>query len=96
MPDKKQRLFRLIESYINDYQKDAVEEMYGVGTKIKIHSMSESYTQKSILFEIVIHLGEQINEQVMDRKLADVLVQDALVYFFPDQHIKTYVRWDVN
>lgn len=95
MLDKKRRLFRLIETYINDYQKEAVEEMYGVGTKIKIHNIVESQTQKSVLFEAVIILGETITEQVMDRKLADVLIQDAMVYFFPDQSIKTYVRWDV-
>jgi hypothetical protein len=95
MLDKKRRLFRLIETYINDYQKEAVEEMYGVGTRIKIHNIVESQTQKSILFEAVIILGETITEQVMDRKLADVLIQDAMVYFFPDQSIKTYVRWDV-
>lgn len=94
MLDKKRRLFRLIESYINDYQKEAVEEMYGVGTKIKIHSMSESYAQKAILFEAIIILGDTITEQVMDRKLADVLIQDAMIYFFPDQSIKTMVRWD--
>lgn len=95
MSDKKRRFFRLIEHYINDFRKEAIEEMYGVGTRIKIHSLSESISQNSILLEIVIVLGEQINEEVMDRKLADVLVQDAIVYFFPDKNVKTYVRWDV-
>lgn len=95
MLDKKRRLFRLIETYINDYQKEAVEEMYGVGTKIKIHNIAESQRQNSILFEAIIVLGDTITEQVMDRKLADILIQDAVVYFFPDQSIKTYVRWDV-
>ena len=95
MLDKKRRLFRLIETYINDYQKDAVEEMYGVGATIKIHNMAESSSQKALLFEAIIILGDTITEQVMDRKLADILIQDAMVYFFPNQSIKTYVRWDV-
>ena len=69
--------------------------MYGVGTTIKIHNMAESSSQKAILFEAIIILGDTITEQVMDRKLADVLIQDAMVYFFPNQSIKTYVRWDV-
>ena len=56
--------------------------MYGVGTKIKIHNMAESQAGKSILFEAIIILGNTITEQVMDRKLADVLIQDAVVYFF--------------
>ena len=95
MLDKKRRLFRLIESHINDYNSEVVETCYGKGARIKIHSMTESITHKSILFEVVIVLGDTISEQVMDRTLADILIQDALVYFFPDQNIKTYVRWDV-
>jgi hypothetical protein len=95
MLDKKQRLFRLIENYMNDFQGDAVQEMYGNGARIKVHSMNNSYTEKSILFEIVIVLGDKINESVMDKTLANILIQDALVYFFPDQKIKTYVRFDV-
>jgi hypothetical protein len=95
MLDKKQRLFRLIENYMNDFQGDAVQLMYGDGARIKVHSMNHSYTEKSVLFEIVIVLGETINESVMDKTLANILLQDALVYFFPDQNIKTYVRFDV-
>lgn len=95
MLDKKRRFFRLIETYINDFRKDALEEYYGVGTRIKIHSLSESVSQKALLLEVVIVLGDTITEETIDRKLADVLVQDALVYFFPEQSIKTYVRWDV-
>lgn len=95
MIDKKQRLFRLIETYMNDFQGYSVQEMYGDGAKIKVHSMNESYSEKSILFEIVIVLGNTINESVMDKTLANILIQDALVYFFPDQKIKTYVRFDV-
>jgi hypothetical protein len=95
MLDKKQRLFRLIESYMNDFQGDAVQKMYGDGARIKVHSMNHSYSTKSILFEIVIVLGTTINESMMDKTLANILIQDALVYFFPDQKIKTYVRFDV-
>ena len=95
MLDRKRRLFRLIENYMNDFQGNAVQEMYGDGSKIKVHSMTDSYSTKSVLFEIVIVLGETINESVMDKSLAEVLIQDALVYFFPDQKIKTYVRFDV-
>jgi hypothetical protein len=95
MLDKKQRLFRLIESYMNDFQGDAVQKMYGDGARIKVHSMNHSYSTKSILFEIVIVLGTTINESMMDKTLANILIQDALVYFFPDQNVKTYVRFDV-
>jgi hypothetical protein len=95
MVDKKRRLFRLIESYMNDFQGDAVQEMYGDGARIKVHSMTDSYSTKSVLFEIVIILGTTINESMMDKTLATILIQDALVYFFPDQNVKTYIRFDV-
>lgn len=56
--------------------------------------MTESITHKSILFEVVIVLGEIINENTLDREPADVLVKDALMWFFPEYSIKTLVRWE--
>jgi hypothetical protein len=93
--DKKRRLYRLIESYINDFQKDAVQEMYGKGSYIKIHTLNFSVTKSVVLLEAVIILGDLITEQQMDRNLADILIQDAIVYFFPETSVKTYVRFDV-
>ena len=95
MLDKKRRLFRLIENYINDYQGGAVQEMYGKGSYIKIHNLNFSVTQQSFLLEAVIVLGDLITEEHIDRKLADVLIQDAIIYFFPECSVKTYVRFDV-
>lgn len=96
MSDKKQRFFRLLESYINDYQKDAVELMYGEGSKIKVHSWSHNNNGDTFLFELVIVLGEVISESVMDKTMAEVLLKDALVYFYPEtQNIKCIVRFDV-
>jgi hypothetical protein len=94
MPDKKRRLFRLIETYINDYQGNAVQEIYGKGAHIKIHSINFSVTQTSILMEAIIVLGDLITEDKLDRSLADVLIQDAMVYFFPECHIKIMVSFD--
>jgi uncharacterized protein YpmS len=95
MTDKKQRLFRLIENYINDFQGESVQKIYGEGSKIKVHAMTESFSTNFLLFEVVVMLGETINESVMDDSLANVLIQDSLVYFFPEHQIKTYVRFDV-
>ena len=95
MLDKKRRLFRLIENYINDYQGGAVQEMYGKGSYIKIHNLNFSVTQQSVLLEAVVVLGDLITEEHIDRKLADVLIQDAIIYFFPECSVKTYVRFDV-
>ena len=63
--------------------------------ELEIHNINFGVTSKSVLIEAVIILGNTINEQSIDRELADVLIQDALVYFFNDYSIKTYVRFDV-
>ena len=93
--DKKQRLYRLIESYINDSKGNAVQEVYGKGTKIKIHNINFGVTSKYVLIEAVIILGDTINEQTIDKQLANILIQDASVYFFSDYIIKTLIRFDV-
>ena len=95
MIDRKRRLFRLIETYMNEFHRDAVDTMYGKGSKIRVHTMSHSITNSSILFELVVELGETINEDVLDKSLAHVLIKEASVYFFPEQHIKTIIRYDV-
>ena len=95
MLDKKHKLFRIMEKYMNEFQGDYVREMYGNGASIKIHSMTHSFSTKSVLFELVIILGETINESVMDKSLAEVLIRNISLYFFPNQQIKTYVRFDV-
>lgn len=95
MLDKKRRLFRLIEGYMNDYRGDAVREIYGEGSKIKIHTIDYINSTKSILIEVIILLGETINESVIDETLAKILLQESLVYFFPNQIIKTIIRFDV-
>jgi len=94
MLDKKRRLFRLIEYYINDHNSKSVDLFYGNGAKIKIHSLTESITKKTLLFEVVVVLGEVINESVLDEEPADLLVREALFWFFPEYYVKTMVRWD--
>lgn len=95
MLDKKQRFFRLIESYINDFRGDAVREFYGNQSRIKVHSMNTGVKDNSIMLEVIILLGETINEDVMNDSLAHILVQDSMVYFFPESKILSYVRFDV-
>lgn len=95
MLDNKRRFFRLIESYINDFRGDAVREFYGNNAKIKVHTMNTGVKDKSIMLEVVVMLGDTINEDVMNDTLAHVLIQDSMVYFFPDTNVRTYVRFDV-
>jgi len=94
MPDKKRKIFSLIESYINDFRGDAIKEVYGHGTKVKIHNLDYTTQGNFVLVEAKIILGEIINEEVMDRELIDYVIQDALVYFFPEQPVKVMVTWE--
>jgi hypothetical protein len=93
--DNKRRLFRLIETYVNDLRGDAVKEFYGNNTIIKIHSMRTGVKDNSIMFEVVVKLGDTINEDVLNDAMVQVLIQDALVYFFPESIIKIYTIFDV-
>lgn len=91
----KKRLSKLIEIYINDFKKYAVEEIYGKGSVIKIKNIDYITNGKFLAIEAVIILKDTINESSFDRALADYLIQDALVYMYPEKSVKIYVDWDV-
>lgn len=93
--DNKRRLYRLIEKYINDFKGDAVESIYGKGSSIKVHTISFGVTSNTMVLEAVVILGDTINEETIDNSLAKVLIQDSMIYFFPEHQIKTYIRFDV-
>lgn len=70
--------------------------MYGKGSKIKIHSWSHNNKGDTFLFELVIELGDVISESMMDKTMSEVLLKDALMYFYPEtEKIKCMVRFDV-
>jgi hypothetical protein len=93
--DNKRRLYRLIEKYINDFKGHAVESIYGKGSSIKVHTINFGVTSKTMILEAIVILGDTINEETIDNSLAEVLIRDSMVYFFPEHQIKTYIRFDV-
>jgi hypothetical protein len=93
--DNKRRLFRLIETYLNEFKGELVESIYGNRSRIKVHTVNFGVSDNSVLVELVVVLGGTINEDTLDTSLAEILVQEALVYFFPEKNIKTIIRWDV-
>ncbi len=96
MSDKKRRFYRLLETYMNDSNKEKVELMYGKGSKIKVHNWTHNTKGDSFIFELIVVLGETINESVIDSSLAEVLLEDALQYFYPEVNKISYiVRFDV-
>lgn len=93
--DNKRRLYRLLEVYLNGFKSDLVESMYGKTSYIKVHTVTFGISDNSVLVELVVILGDVINEEVLDTSLAEVLIKDALIYFWPEKKISTLVRWDV-
>jgi hypothetical protein len=92
--DLKKRYIRIIEKYLNVIKKNDVELMYGKGTKIEVRNINPSISNNSITVEVVIILGEVINEEVLDSSLTPYLIQDILELIFPDVMTKTIVSWD--
>ena len=90
----KERYFFLIEMYLNELKKELVEGMYGKGSKIKIRTITEMISKKMVLVDAVIILGDVITEEVMNEDIADVLIQDGLMYFFPNYSVKVMITWD--
>ena len=91
--DNKRRVYRLLEGFINESNKESVETWYGKGSIIKIHNMN--FTQKkSVVIEIVIVLGDVISESVMDERMASALISEGFVYFFPGMSIHLIHSWD--
>lgn len=93
--DNKRRLYRLIEGYLNDYKKDVVELFYGEGTYIKVNSITFGTTKNYVLIDASVKLGETITEDVIDESMAKILIEDSMVYFFPDSDIRTLIDFDV-
>jgi hypothetical protein len=69
--------------------------MYGLGSKIVITSLDYSITSKSLYIEAKIILGDEINESLLERYLADVLISDAVSYVYNDIPVKVSVNFDV-
>ena len=96
MSDKKQRFYHLLETYMNDSRKEDLELMYGNGSKIKVHNWTHNEKGDTFIFELIVVLGDTINESVIDTNLAEVLLEDALIYFYPEvKKISCMVRFDV-
>ena len=93
--DNKRRIYRLIEAYLNEFKGELVESIYGNKSRIKVHTVTFGVSDNSVLVELVVVLGGTINEDTLDSSLAEILIQEALVYFFPEKNIKTLIRWDV-
>jgi len=93
--DNKRRLINLIEKYLNDIKGHLVVEFYGKGSSIKIIKVDFGITKNYVVIDAKVILGELITEDIVDESLARILIEDSMVYFFPESQIRTYVKFDV-
>jgi hypothetical protein len=92
----KNKVFGLIEYYINEFKGEEVRLIYGEGSYVRVHTISESLAKKSLIVEVVIILGNTINENLLDTSLSEILVQDALKYIYPNHPlVGVMARFDV-
>lgn len=91
----KDRIIRILEHYCNVLKKNEVELIYGKNSQIQIRNLDYSITNKSIYIEAKIILGDIIDESVLDRSLADLLIQDSIVYVYDDVPVKVSIDYDV-
>lgn len=90
---RKQTIIRLLEYHINILNKENIDSFYGKDTKVKINNISESPYNKSLLIELTITLSDKIEEETLDEKMVNYLIEDCLVYFSNPNQIITMVKW---
>jgi len=90
----KERLIKLIEVYLNEIKSDVVFESYGKGSTIKVKNINFGITKNYILIEAKVILGEVITEDILDESFARILIEDSMLYIYPDSEIRTYITFD--
>ena len=93
--DNREFYSKLIERYINVARKSSLEEFYGKGSEVKITNLNFGVTSKSVVVSMTIKLGEIINEQVMEKDIAELFLIQLFIFLFRDIKITTVVNWDV-
>ena len=92
----KNKVFGLIEYYINELKGEEVRLIYGEGSYVRVHTISESLVNKSLIVEVIIILGNTINENQLDTSLSEILVKDILKYIYPNHPLVGVMsRFDV-
>jgi hypothetical protein len=93
--DNREFYIKLIERYINVARKSSLEEFYGKSSEVKITNLNFGVTSKSVVVSMTIKLGEIINEEVMEKDMAELLLIQLFIFLFRDIKITTVVNWDV-
>jgi hypothetical protein len=93
--NKKRKFFDLAERHINDYHKKSIVEFFGEDSKVKLNNLEYINSQKCILVDVTVVLSETINEETLNKEFVSALVQESMIYFYPEHSVKVMVGWDV-
>ena len=86
----------MLETYIFDMESSFIDELYGIGTKVKINDIFYSTTTKSVVVDCKIILGELINEDILDVSPIEICVANAIGLFYPDSKLSITISWIVR
>lgn len=90
----KKNIIKIMNRYLTESCQDTIDSYYGKNTKIRVKNLSFSLSNNLILVEVLIKLGEEISEDVLENEMCDLLIRETIEPIFPEQHIKVMIGWD--
>jgi hypothetical protein len=78
-------------------KEEAVDLMYGKGSRIEVHNWTHNIEGETFIFELIVHLGDTINESVIDTNYSRSIIERCLSNFsiLKLKNISCMVRFDV-
>lgn len=96
MLTEKRRIMRILEKYINEGERKNLELFYGINSRLKIRDYGFSTNMNCYFFDVIILLGESVNEDYMEDIFANELISESLkVLFSEDKKVSIIVKFDV-
>ena len=93
--DRKSRILRLIEVYVNELKKEDVELFYGSGSKIKLLNIDYITSNKKLYIDFCVVFGDEFDITYLDGNMACFLIDESLIYLFPDMRANYNFTFDV-
>lgn len=90
----KDKVFHLIENYVNNFRYKELSEFYGKGTKVQIRTIGYSTNNKSLYVESHLTIGEDFFDEIIDTSLVEILISDSLKYLYPNIGINYIITFD--
>lgn len=88
------KIFLLIERYVNDHKKHDLFEFYGVGTEVIVKSIGYSTNHKSLYVEAHLIIGEDFSDDIIDTSLVELLIGDSMKYLYPNVGVSYIITFD--